>query len=271
MVVVVANAWHHRTDAFSSVVALVGIGGSSLGFPLLDPVAGALVAGMVIKAGGSLAWDSIQDLTDRQRTSDVAIVDGVVGIGKEMASQEGSGVIDVHDVKIRRLGHYIILDMHLFVDARLSVTAGYWEKNRIKRKIHRRYPNVSEIFVHVQAHPSRCKQTIARSLSFANPIQPQRHVFQKTARSHFEIEKDVKMVISECREKEPVILELTHCLVHYDMNDQVATKITVEVNLKMDRDITLLRAEKAAAIAREQLLEAIPDITAVDLHVELLD
>jgi len=62
--VLVANAWHHRSDALSSVVALVGIAGACLGFPMLDPLAGLGVAAMVATTGVHVGWDSIQQLTD---------------------------------------------------------------------------------------------------------------------------------------------------------------------------------------------------------------
>jgi cation diffusion facilitator family transporter len=59
-----ANAWHHRTDALSSVAALGGVMGAYAGFPLLDPLAGLVVAGMVVRTGVEVGLESIQELTD---------------------------------------------------------------------------------------------------------------------------------------------------------------------------------------------------------------
>ena len=67
----IANAWHHRSDAFSSVVALVGIGGSAMGMPWVDPLAGVLVSGMIVKMGGQIGWEAVRDLTDRQTDTDL--------------------------------------------------------------------------------------------------------------------------------------------------------------------------------------------------------
>jgi cation diffusion facilitator family transporter len=64
--VVVMNAWHHRVDGLTSLVALVGIGGSMLGIPAADPIAGILVAGAIVKVGIDSGVDSFHDLTDQQ-------------------------------------------------------------------------------------------------------------------------------------------------------------------------------------------------------------
>uniref|UniRef100_K3WA39 Uncharacterized protein n=1 Tax=Globisporangium ultimum (strain ATCC 200006 / CBS 805.95 / DAOM BR144) TaxID=431595 RepID=K3WA39_GLOUD len=69
--VLIANAWHHRTDAISSVVALVGILGTMGGIPLLDPAAGIAVAAMIIKTGGEICLDSVRELTDKSVEEEV--------------------------------------------------------------------------------------------------------------------------------------------------------------------------------------------------------
>jgi divalent metal cation (Fe/Co/Zn/Cd) transporter len=78
--VLVANAWHHRTDAFSSVIALVGTGGAALGFPFLDPVGGLLVAGMIIKVAVDVGSGAAYSLTDRQTEMDLSLVEGVTQV-----------------------------------------------------------------------------------------------------------------------------------------------------------------------------------------------
>ena len=61
-----ANAWHHRTDALSSVVALVGIGGAACGVPLLDPLAGVVVSALILKEGAAIGRQALRELTDSQ-------------------------------------------------------------------------------------------------------------------------------------------------------------------------------------------------------------
>ena len=62
----VANAWHHRTDALSSVVALAGLLGTIGGMPLLDPIAGVVVSGMILKEGAHITKQALHELTDKQ-------------------------------------------------------------------------------------------------------------------------------------------------------------------------------------------------------------
>ena len=97
--VVVLNAWHHRVDGLTSLVALAGIGGAMVGFPLADPIAGLLVAGMIVRLGLQSGVDSFRDLTDRQ-------VDGETRAELEalLARQHGDGVQSYHKLRLRRTG-----------------------------------------------------------------------------------------------------------------------------------------------------------------------
>jgi cation diffusion facilitator family transporter len=114
----VANAWHARSDAASSLVVGVGIIGNLMGFPILDPIAALIVGFMVAKMGWSFGWDALQDMMDR------AVDDEEVGaIRKTLV--ETPGVSGVHDVRTRKMGDMIIVDAHIEVDATLSVEAGH--------------------------------------------------------------------------------------------------------------------------------------------------
>mmetsp|Transcript_19588 Transcript_19588/g.32217 ORF Transcript_19588/g.32217 Transcript_19588/m.32217 type:complete len:518 (+) Transcript_19588:450-2003(+) len=297
--VVVANAWHHRTDAFSSVVALIGIGGAAFGLNYLDPIAGLLVAGMVIKAGGDVAIDAMQDLTDRTRDSDFKIIRGVYKIARDLSLEPQSGIVDAHAVRVRRLGHYFLLDFHLRVDARLSVTGAFIEKNRMKKRIFAQFPKVNEIFIDVQAHPTKqecTSQTFEknkpyRSVSIRsldrrmekkdeNSGPKEKIIFTPgkkqalfQARSNAKIELDVNKAIKDAMLEEPIIQGLSHVLVHYNLEkgrDEESTSVSAEVNLRMDKGISLLTAEKAAEVAKKKILE-IYDVESVDIHLELLD
>ena len=79
--VLAANAWHHRSDALSSVVAMVGIGGSLLGWRSLDPLAGFVVGGMVAWMGLRISLEALAQLTD---TSDYSLVEAVSSVAREV-------------------------------------------------------------------------------------------------------------------------------------------------------------------------------------------
>ncbi|KAG6969933.1 hypothetical protein JG688_00005099 [Phytophthora aleatoria] len=104
--VLIANAWHHRTDAISSVVALGGIIGSMAGMPLLDPVAGMAVAAMIMKTGGEICLDSVQELTDN--TVEAEVLETL----KEVSASVDD-VLHVSQVRARRMGPYTLVDLRV--------------------------------------------------------------------------------------------------------------------------------------------------------------
>lgn len=114
----VANAWHARSDAGSSLVVGIGIGGNLLGYPILDPIAALIVGFMVAKMGWDFAWAALHDLMDRA-------VDEAEVAAIRRTLVETPGVIGVHDVRTRKMGDMIVVDAHLEVDATISVEAGH--------------------------------------------------------------------------------------------------------------------------------------------------
>ena len=114
----VANAWHARSDAASSLVVGLGIVGNLVGYPILDPIAALIVGFMVGKMGWSFGWDALHDLMDR------SVDDAEVqAIRRTLA--ETPGVTGVHDVRTRKMGDMIVVDAHIEVDAAITVEAGH--------------------------------------------------------------------------------------------------------------------------------------------------
>jgi cation diffusion facilitator family transporter len=114
----VANAWHARSDAASSLVVGVGIIGNLAGYPILDPIAALIVGFMVAKMGWNFGWDALHDLMDRAvDDEEVAAIRRTLG--------ETPGVRNVHDVRTRKMGDMIVVDAHLEVDAIITVEAGH--------------------------------------------------------------------------------------------------------------------------------------------------
>jgi cation diffusion facilitator family transporter len=107
----VANAWHARSDAASSLVV-------SIGYPLLDPIAALIVGFMVGKMGWSFGWDALHDLMDRAVDEEE-----VQAIRKTLVSTPG--VAGVHDIRTRKMGDMIVVDAHIEVDANITVEAGH--------------------------------------------------------------------------------------------------------------------------------------------------
>ncbi|MGE8567740.1 MAG: cation diffusion facilitator family transporter [Achromobacter sp.] len=147
----VANAWHARSDAASSLVVSIGIIGNVLGYPLLDPVAAAIVGFMVAKMGWSFAWDALHDLMDRAIDEDEA-----AAIRRTL--QETSGVRGVHDLRTRKMGDMIVADAHLEVDATLTVDEGHRIAVQARHRVMLRH-RVLNLMTHVDPWIPPCAST----------------------------------------------------------------------------------------------------------------
>jgi len=137
-----ANAWHHRTDALSSVVVLVGVGGAMLGFAYLDALASVGVALMIAKIGWDLGWDAVRELVDTALEPE-----RVAQIRRAIAQVDG--VRDMHMLRTRRMGANALVDVHVQVDSRLSVSEGHQIGEYVRTKLVRDIDEVADVTVHI--------------------------------------------------------------------------------------------------------------------------
>jgi len=114
----VANAWHARSDAASSLVVSVGIVGALLGYPILDSVGALIVGLMIVRTGWSFSWDALNDLMDRAVSEEEH-----QHIEKIILSTHG--VLGCHDLRTRKMGDMILVDVHIEVDANATVQVGH--------------------------------------------------------------------------------------------------------------------------------------------------
>lgn len=139
-----ANAWHHRSDAFSSLVVLVGVVGSVMGFFWLDSLAALIVGIMIIKMGVELAWSSISELVDTSVESD--ILENI----SQIISQT-KGVQTIHQLRTRSMGGGIFVDVHILVDMRLSVSEGHYIADLVYKNLMKNIENMKDVTVHVDS------------------------------------------------------------------------------------------------------------------------
>ena len=137
----VANAWHARSDAASSLVVGIGIIGNLAGYPILDPIAALIVGFMVAKMGWSFGWDAMHDLMDRSANEQE-----VEAIRRTLI--ETPGVKNVHDVHTRKMGDMIVVDAHIEVDARITVEAGHDIAVEARQRVLKRH-RVLNLMTHV--------------------------------------------------------------------------------------------------------------------------
>ncbi|MCT4621289.1 MAG: cation diffusion facilitator family transporter [Marinisporobacter sp.] len=142
----IADAWHHRTDAFSSIAALIGITGAVMGYPILDPIAGIVVALMIIKAGFSIYLDAINELMDTAPSEEI-----IEQIQKISLSVDG--VKAVHKIRARKNGNQIYVDLIICVDKYITVEQGHHFATQAKYNILDAIPNIKDVVVHVDPYP----------------------------------------------------------------------------------------------------------------------
>ncbi|HHJ15481.1 MAG TPA: cation transporter [Gammaproteobacteria bacterium] len=137
-----ANAWHSRSDAISSIVVVIGVGGAMMGYPYLDAVAAIAVAVMIAKIGFDLVRDSTKELIDTALEPDV-----VEAIRKEIVNVDG--VRALHMLRSRRSGGDALVDLHVQVDPCISVSEGHQIGDTVRRRLLQRIDEVTDVTVHI--------------------------------------------------------------------------------------------------------------------------
>lgn len=138
----IANAWHARSDAASSLVVAVGIGANLMGFIYADAVAAIVVGFMIVRMGIVFAWDAFQELIDAGLS-----IEEVDSIRQTLI--DTSGVVSLHELRTRRMAHRALVDAHILVDPRISVSEGHSIAERARGRVLNSHPAVSDVLVHV--------------------------------------------------------------------------------------------------------------------------
>jgi len=140
----IANAWHSRTDALSSIVVLLALIGAMAGYLWLDAVATIIIAIVIGKIGWSLAWDSLKELLEtsvpKQQVDEFMAV--ILAV---------EGVKDCHSLRARHVGPDIILDVHIQVAPTISVSEGHQISNAVMLKLRESNELVTDITLHIDA------------------------------------------------------------------------------------------------------------------------
>jgi cation diffusion facilitator family transporter len=137
-----ANAWHQRSDAMTSLVVLFGIGAVMLGYPLADAIAAIVVALMVAKIGLSLVVGSIKELVDTSLPPEV-----IIEIRSSIMAIDG--VEGIHLLRSRQMGEDALIDAHIVVDPRVTVSEGHMIGDIVRQDLIKRFDDVMDVLVHV--------------------------------------------------------------------------------------------------------------------------
>jgi cation diffusion facilitator family transporter len=141
---VIANAWHHRSDAFSSVAVLLGVAGARLkpSWHVLDSYAALLVSFFIIKVGLKIFKNTLREFLDTAPSTDVlnAISTCIRGV---------EGVIDTHDIKVRTSGGFYQMETHIVVDGKLTVIEGHEIAKSVETCLMKEISDLRQVIVHV--------------------------------------------------------------------------------------------------------------------------
>ena len=137
-----ANAWHHRSDAISSVIVIIGLGGALLGWPHLDAVAAIVVAIMIIHIGWKLGFHSVQELVDTALHPER--IDAI-----RQAILCTPGVRYLHMLRTRKMGGDALVDVHIQVDSKLTVSEGHLIGEKVRETLLTEIDEVTDVTVHI--------------------------------------------------------------------------------------------------------------------------
>jgi cation diffusion facilitator family transporter len=140
-----AVAKDHRKDAITSVATLIGVGGAYFGLAIMDPLAAGLTAFFIFHIGWETFRTAAHDLMDGQP-------DGELLVNITAIAEGVTGVEHVHEIRGRRSGQYLIIDLKLDMDPHMTVKESHAIATEVKRLVFARYPNVGDVMIHINPH-----------------------------------------------------------------------------------------------------------------------
>jgi len=226
-----ANAWHHRSDAISSVIVLIGIAGSMAGVVWLDAVAAIGVSLMIAHIAWTLGWNAVKDLVDtgldeKQLVEIKNIIESV------------DGVHTLHQLRTRKMGSNALVDVHILVNPRISVSEGHQIGEMVRTHLKAEIEEVADVLVHIDPEND---ETYRPNLNL--PLR-----------------NEVIVRLRECWECLPVLDAIEHITLHY-----LSGKLTVDVYLPLNIVANLDEAEALSQRFSALTLEE-EDIHAINVY-----
>lgn len=161
-----ANAWHHRSDALSSVPVAVAVIANAI-FPslkYLDQIAALLVTGMILKAAFEIIWPALNELTDARGSEEVE---------KRLVhmADEDKDIREIHAIRSRQTGGSLLLDCHILVDPDMSIENAHAISERFKQRITTEMENVIDVVIHIE--PYTCEERLVNPCSLDEQLHQQ--------------------------------------------------------------------------------------------------
>ena len=143
---VIANAWHHRSDAFPSIGTAIGIGGAIVlgeSWSVLDPMAAVVVSFFIMKVAVQLLKPCVDELTEKSLPDEIE---------KEICliAENTPGVSAIHNLRTRRIGNHYAIEMHVRMDGHLTLYEAHAKASVIENKLKEKYGNETHVGIHVE-------------------------------------------------------------------------------------------------------------------------
>ncbi|MDP3535862.1 MAG: cation diffusion facilitator family transporter [Halomonas sp.] len=195
-----ANAWHSRSDALSTAVVLVALIGAQFGFGWLDAVAAIVVGLLVGKVGWDLLWESARELVDTALPEDVQ---------QQMHDVACSvpGVDSVHDLRTRQSAGWVMVDLHVVVGSKITVSEAHEIGNEVSRRLRNGFPLLTDVIFHVDPEDDAGEGDPSRLPGL--PLRP-----------------EVEAALNERWYRHPVWRTLSELQLHY-LDDKVSVSLII--------------------------------------------
>jgi len=212
-----SNAWHSRSDALSSIVVIIGVAGTMVGYGYFDALAAVVVAAMILWVSGQMVWRGAADLIDTGVQPDKARE-------IERTVRDVNGVRDAHDLRTRRMGNEIYLDGHVLVDPKVSVSEGHRIGEAVRRRLRSEFQEITDITIHIDAEDDES--------------------YQRSA--HLPLRKDAEALLDEYWSQFPEAALIKRKTLHY-----LDGKLHVELHLPLDGFSGIEEASQTAQKLRQ--------------------
>jgi len=228
--VVIANAWHHRSDAYSSILALgsIGLAMAVPGMVAADAAAGLLVAGMICMTGAEIMGEAVKQLTD---TSDEDLGERVKVM---LAEEETDDVVNIKRIRTRWMGSSAIIDLSITTPGQTSSSANRAIEERVKYKIMNREPDIIDAEVHASSDSVVCPLLTATNVWASEDVSVQG------------VEDDAREILMAHED----VASVEKCIVHYSET----------VNVNVDVSIKLENSESATVHSAAETGKELKDI-----------
>ncbi len=141
--ILIADAHHTRSDLWASASVMVGLAVSRMGYPIIDPVVGVIIAVIIGRAGVRILGESLNVLMDGAQMDPQAIRGVVMKI---------DGIRECHAIRTRGVTHYVYMDLHIHVDPQMPIEEAHRRSHQVEFAVIKAFPNVKDVVVHIEPH-----------------------------------------------------------------------------------------------------------------------